>query len=655
MDSSTTMNRPSTVASQPLYLIRFSQSHTSFRTAELEALEKLVNEHPPPELIAAYRRWVNVREGNGKVTGGGGSARGGIVGKGMRGGMGQVGWRVKVEVVRYVDDGPFCLVRFRLFYRQSKVDARNGGGDSVGVGEAGEGDGAELKERDEVETEIVADEELLVEVARAFVSRSVQAKGVYEVWGLADGDGVDTVTGVGPRLATAKTDVTSNVEQPQDGVEDDESLSEEDSTFTTTAEAIGAPVLHPLYEALHTSTLALSAHRLDRYRTDPALRFRFSLDAYNHSHSMSSQRHIINSFAYLAFSGDVRMSDPTEQWVVFEEWMGATSAPITLDKPPQNEGSMGGGKRWLRKLYFGRLISTQTLRGVVDKHDLKKRPYISTTSMDAELALITANLALAAPGKVFLDPFCGTGGFMIAAAELGVWVLGSDIDGRSFRGKKGRGVEGGVGRNVKKYGLEGGFGGCFTGDLVNTPLRTCRTRWLDGLICDPPYGVREGLKVLGTRKDVELVDGQRVPCLLDGVPAHTLPGYVAPKKPYAFERMLDDILDFAARTLVDEGRLAFWMPSANENELGEEVETDIPSQPALTLMHVCVQRFNRWSRRLLVYERKKGELKDLVDESLAGGVGNTTLNGVGRNADDLNAFRRRYFQAFAVDSNPNGP
>ncbi len=94
---------------------------------------------------------------------------------------------------------------------------------------------------------------------------------------------------------------------------------------------------------------------------------------------------------------------------------------------------------------------------------------------------------------------------MVAAAELGALVFGSDIDGRSFRGK-GTGLDTGVGANLQRYGLTHHFGDCFTSDLTNTPFRTSATasvsgdgRWLDGIICDPPYGVREGLKVLGTK------------------------------------------------------------------------------------------------------------------------------------------------------------
>jgi len=53
--------------------------------------------------------------------------------------------------------------------------------------------------------------------------------------------------------------------------------------------------------------------------------------------------------------------------------------------------------------------------------------------------------------------------------------------------------------------------------------------------------------------------------------------------------MLDDILDFAVLTLVDNARLSFWMPTANE----ADQEIQIPSHPSLQLVSVCTQEFNR--------------------------------------------------------------
>lgn len=69
----------------------------------------------------------------------------------------------------------------------------------------------------------------------------------------------------------------------------------------------------------------------------------------------------------------------------------------------------------------------------------------------------------------------------------------------------------------------------------------------------------------------------------------SLPGYVPPRKPYGFEAMLNDILAFAATTLITDGRLSMWMPTAND----ENVELVIPMHLNLEVVSVCVQDFGR--------------------------------------------------------------
>jgi tRNA (guanine10-N2)-methyltransferase len=70
---------------------------------------------------------------------------------------------------------------------------------------------------------------------------------------------------------------------------------------------------------------------------------------------------------------------------------------------------------------------------------------------------------------------------------------------------------------------------------------------------------------------------------------HSLPGYIPPKKPYGFEAMQKDILEFATNTLVQGGRLSMWMPTAND----EDIELDIPTHPKLEVVSVCVQSFRK--------------------------------------------------------------
>lgn len=154
--------------------------------------------------------------------------------------------------------------------------------------------------------------------------------------------------------------------------------------------------------------------------------------------------------------------------------------------------AVGLGVPELESIYLGRYLGGSE-RDIIGKYDLKKRQYICTTSMDAELALITANITLAAPGRLFYDPFVGSGSFPVAAAHFGALAFGSDIDGRSIRGKGNRSLL----ANFVQYDLTSRFGDSFIADLTNSPLRTARL--FDGIVCDPPYGVREGLKVLGSR------------------------------------------------------------------------------------------------------------------------------------------------------------
>ena len=129
--------------------------------------------------------------------------------------------------------------------------------------------------------------------------------------------------------------------------------------------------------------------------------------------------------------------------------------------------------------------------------------------------------------------------------------------------------------------------------------------------------------------------------------------YIPPKKPYSLEAMLDDILEFAALTLIDHARLSLWMPTAND----EEIELGAPIHHCLDVVSVCVQPFNKcklhWgprghqitrkysripcpgSRRLLTYQRiPDHEIKDRSRPKVR-------IAAEGSKADDLNAFRKR--------------
>lgn len=271
------------------------------------------------------------------------------------------------------------------------------------------------------------------------------------------------------------------------------------------------------YEELHADVHQRSQHRWKDFEHSE---FAFKIEYFGGKRNTTSKRDILKSFSYTGFKGPVNLKNADQQFFVMEEYIDDVEQSALKVAPTEQP----------RKIFLGRKIC-DSCRDTVLKYDLKKRDYISTTSMDAELSLITANMALAAPGKLFFDPFVGTGSFIVCASHFGALTMGADIDGRSFRGKEAGKL--GVFENYKQYGMPSKFVDCFTSDLVNTPLR--RPQFLDGIVCDPPYGIREGLRVLGNRNGKPAVN-----VIIDGVPAHL---YVSPFSPAPLDPAEDRIYE----------------------------------------------------------------------------------------------------------------
>jgi tRNA (guanine10-N2)-methyltransferase len=239
-------------------------------------------------------------------------------------------------------------------------------------------------------------------------------------------------------------------------------------------------------EALHEDLKSKTKELWSQYKETS---FKFEFDSYQGARVPAVRLPIINSFQYLPFKGPISMSNPDQVFTIFEQWQ-RNSVPLGVENP--------------ERMFLGRLLRNSARDNIL-KYNLKKRSYISTTSMDAELSLVTANMALAAPGKLFYDPFAGTGSFPITCAHFGAIVWGSDIDGLSFRGTGGKKSMRG---NFEQYGLHAQFGGVFSADITNSPIHQGKRIW-DGIVCDPPYGVREGLRVLG------LKDPSKTPWLVE--------------------------------------------------------------------------------------------------------------------------------------------
>ncbi|EMG50375.1 TRM11 tRNA [Candida maltosa Xu316] len=358
------------------------------------------------------------------------------------------------------------------------------------------------------------------------------------------------------------------------------------------------------YEELHADVKARSADKFAKYKESS---FKFDFKSYHGKQSNRSKIKIIESFGYLEFDGKIDLQNPEETFIVMEEY-------------PYNDK---GKSETITNLLFAREIAlSQRASGVVEKYDLKKRKYIGTTSFEAELSLVSCNLAQVAPGKIVYDPFAGTGSFLVTAANFGGIPIGSDIDIRMVTGKS---KDCNIQSNFEQYGTAGNFVDVLTMDFTHNALRS--DLQIDTILCDPPYGVREGLRVLGAKNEDKAAGREKH--VYNGETAYLRREFIPPKKPYQLSSLLEDLLQFASERLPIGGRLAFWMPTANDNF----EETIIPQHKSLELLHCLEQSFNQWSRRLVVYVKR--------DESYQG----VTSNGL--KEKNIKDFRERYFKKFA--------
>ncbi len=329
--------------------------------------------------------------------------------------------------------------------------------------------------------------------------------------------------------------------------------------------------------------------------------------------SRKQQMKIIDSFQYLGLEGKIDLENPDEKFTVLQ-----TYTIIKANLQPRSEPDY---------CWFGRLIELSARsEGVVDKYEIAKRPFYGTTTFESELSLVTCNLAQVRDGALIYDPFVGTGSFLLASGYFGGYTFGSDIDFLTLKGgRPGK-------KNIKKleddfkyYGTHDKFGDVICMDFTNCALR--KDMQIDTIVCDPPYGIREGVKVCGT---TDLASAELTKTtVIGGQRAFLRKDYVQPKKSVSLDFMLDDLLQFASERLPVGGRLCFWMPVAND----ADIPTLIPQHERLELIHSLEQQFNKWSRRLLVYVKRDADYK-----------GKTVTR---EERPQKNNFRERYFSQFA--------
>jgi tRNA (guanine10-N2)-dimethyltransferase len=154
-------------------------------------------------------------------------------------------------------------------------------------------------------------------------------------------------------------------------------------------------------------------------------------------------------------------------------------------KSPQKTflGLLSGGK-----FLFG-LKKVEIRAKSFIKRGAEGKVFTHPAAMTPKLARCMVNLAQPRRGDLVLDPFCGTGTFLLEAGLIGCRVLGFDVLRSMIRGSF---------RNLFVYDISPE--GLAVGDARSLPL--C-DGMVDCIVTDPPYGTSATTLGLGRREVFE--------------------------------------------------------------------------------------------------------------------------------------------------------
>ncbi|KAK8374673.1 hypothetical protein O3P69_011700 [Scylla paramamosain] len=364
-------------------------------------------------------------------------------------------------------------------------------------------------------------------------------------------------------------------------------------------------------EELHSSIRSFPLDLMKPHLA-PEKTFRVRVESFNKTLKNAEKLKKIESLSYLPFEGKVDLKHATT-CLHLVEYYGLH--PNEIHRGPY-------------KLFLGRWV-VDGQRELISKFSLKNRTYIGSTSMDAQLSFIMANFAQVQPGSTIVDPFVGTGSVLVAAAQFGGHAWGWDIDYLTLHARtkptrhsqKERTAEESILSNFEQYGLKHKYLDVVVMDNARPFWR--EVPYVDAIITDPPYGIREAMERVGSVKGPKNAE--------DTIKQQSSSHHFPSKMNYNLSDVYCDLINFAAQHLVVGGRLVFWLPVFRE----DYDESHIPSHPCLRIVFNCEQVLTvHASRRLITLVKTRHPEEGEVAKC---------------QVTDLNAkFRDKFFQTASL-------
>ena len=245
-------------------------------------------------------------------------------------------------------------------------------------------------------------------------------------------------------------------------------------------------------------------------------------------------------------------------------------------------------------------------------YSLKKRCFLGPTSMDAELAFLMANQGKINSKSIVFDPFVGTGSVLIACAAFGSTLnFGTDIQYAIVGGSR---AMSGNRLTIAFDQYELPHPELFRMDSSPEGDSFVRKPFFDAIVCDPPYGIREGARKKKIRPKRNFVPGEAFPNTMTKEEKERRMVFVENQDQFACTQAYDavdvylDLLNRAAISLKIGGRLVFWMSISKA--LWKSVSESLPRHPALEFVSESFQPLHNvdTARRLVTMQKIKEPL-----------------------------------------------
>ncbi|HEX9341087.1 MAG TPA: TRM11 family methyltransferase [Thermoplasmata archaeon] len=145
----------------------------------------------------------------------------------------------------------------------------------------------------------------------------------------------------------------------------------------------------------------------------------------------------------------------------------ARTGKVDLDRPEVEYRLLVGDE-----FVLGRVVHRMN-RSRLEARKVAKRSFTLPISLHPKLARALVNLARVPRTGTLLDPFCGTGGIVLEAADIGIGALGTDRARRMIVGTR---------RSMRALDLSAALA------VADAGLLPMRRGTIQGIATDPPYG-----------------------------------------------------------------------------------------------------------------------------------------------------------------------